>query len=400
MDDGNCKRVFLIVLDSLGAGEAPDAADFGDKGASTLKSISRSGELNIPELVSLGIGNIEGLSFLGYNPEPEASVARMTESSAGKDTTIGHWEIAGHISPSPLPTFPEGFPEEIISRFREATGFDVLCNKPYSGTKVIADYGEEHMKTGKLIVYTSADSVFQIAAHEDIVPPEKLYDICRTARKILTGRYAVGRVIARPFTGSAPDFVRTANRRDFSLEPPFRTLCDAVKDAGLDSIAVGKISDIFAGHGFTRTILTHSNSEGMRATEKLAKEDFNGLCFVNLVDFDMIFGHRRYVDGYARALTEFDAWLGIFTGILKDDDVLMITADHGCDPSFTATTDHTREYTPLIIYRKNTPVRNFGTRSTFADIAAETALMLGIDFHCDGTPLGVIPTVNPANDGK
>ena len=383
----NIKRAFIIVLDSLGAGAAPDAEQFGDVGAFTLKSLSNSSELEIPNLVKMGIGNIDGLSFLGRTDTPSALCARMTEASLGKDTTIGHWEIAGKISHRALPTFPKGFPKELLDRFTAVCGRDVLCNLPYSGTKVIADYGEEHMKTGALIVYTSADSVFQIAAHEDIVPLAELYDICRKAREILSGEYGVGRVIARPFSGEAPSFYRTDNRRDFSLEPDGLLLPEAFYQAGLDSISVGKISDIFADKRFTKKILTHSNDEGMQVTAELLGEDFCGLCFVNLVDFDMKFGHRRDVDGYARALTEFDRFIGEFTRNMNSDDIIFITADHGCDPAFTASTDHTREYTPLLIYSEHLAPEDLGTRESFADIAATVSKIFNLNFECDGTPL-------------
>ncbi len=384
------KRVFLIVLDSLGAGEAPDADKFGDAGAHTLRSLSTSSQLNIKNLLSLGLGGIEGLEFFEKTTKPLAAVAKLRELSAGKDTTIGHWEIAGIISDSPLPTFKDGFHREFIEKFETATGRKVLCNKPYSGTAVINDYGDEHLRTGALIVYTSADSVFQIAAHEDIVSNEKLYDICRTARKLLTGKYGVGRVIARPFAGTSGHFYRTSNRRDFSLEPPKKTMCDAIKESGLDCIAVGKISDIFAGHGFTESHLSHSNDEGMKITIKLALRDFHGLCFVNLVDFDTVYGHRRDVDGYARALSDFDSWLGDFIKVLNEDDVLIITADHGCDPLFTATTDHTREYTPLLVYGNKVSPKNLGIRQGFCDIAAEVCSMLGVDFTGDGHKMSLL----------
>ena len=384
------KRVFLIVLDSLGAGEAPDADKFGDVGAHTLRSLSTSNQLNIKNLLSLGIGNIDGLEFFGKTEAPLAAVARLQELSAGKDTTIGHWEISGIISESPLPTFPSGFDEEIIKKIEAATGRKIICNKTYSGTAVINDYGDEHLRTGALIVYTSADSVFQIAAHEDIIPTEELYDICRTARSLLTGKYGVGRVIARPFNGTSGNFHRTANRRDFSLEPTQKTMCDAIKESGLDCIAIGKISDIFAGRGFTQSYLSHSNEEGMSITTKLETEDFNGLCFVNLVDFDTSYGHRRDVHGYAKALSVFDAWLGDFIGTLKNDDVLMITADHGCDPLFTATTDHTREYTPLLVYGNKILPKNLGTRKGFCDISSEICDMLGVDFDGKGQKMSLL----------
>ena len=373
------KRVFLIVLDSLGAGEAPDAASFGDVGAHTLRSVFETGRLRIPNLRRLGMGHIEGLSFLGEDPDPIGSVARLRELSMGKDTTVGHWEIAGHCSASPLPTFPNGFPEELITAFEKCSGRRVLCNRPYSGTEVIRDFGEEHLRTGDLIVYTSADSVFQIAAHEDVLPIEELYDLCRKARELLTGdRYGVGRVIARPFGGKAPNFYRTDMRRDFSLIPPAGLLPEAVRSAGLDSVAIGKIYDIFAGVGFTHHTATHSNKEGMEKTKWWMKTDFCGLCFTNLVDFDMKWGHRRDAAGYADGLSAFDAWLGEVLPLLGEEDLLLITADHGCDPAFLATTDHTREYTPLILYRKGMSPRDFGTRDGFDTVAATVAATLGI----------------------
>ena len=377
------KRVFLIVLDSFGIGEAPDAAAFGDAGTSTIKSISRSKLFSAENLRRLGLFNIEGLEGMGSVPCPAAAHAKMRERSMGKDTTIGHWEIAGIVSPDPLPTYPDGFPAEILDAFSEATGRGVLCNKPYSGTDVIRDYGEEHLKTGDLIVYTSADSVFQIAAHEEIVPVEQLYDYCRAARKILCGCHGVGRVIARPFVGQAGSFKRTANRRDFSIEPTGKTLLDALKESGRDVIAVGKITDIFAGKGVTETIITHGNTEGMQVSLEVANRDFDGLCFINLVDFDMVYGHRNDIDGYAKAIAEFDRWLPSFTALMGDDDALIITADHGCDPG-DESTDHTREYTPMLLFGKQINPANLGTRSSFADIAATVAKMLDVDFECDG----------------
>ncbi len=378
------KRVFLFVLDSVGAGEAPDADRFGDRGAFTLKSCADTGYLRIPNLLSLGLGNVEGLSFLGRESLSRGAYGRMKEASDGKDTTVGHWEIAGHISPKPLPTFPDGFPTDFLAEFSRKIGRGILCNRPYSGTAVIRDFGDAHCQTGDLIVYTSADSVFQIAAHTDTVPLEELYRICETARKMLRGELGVGRVIARPFTGNAPDFVRTADRRDYSLEPPVSMLPDAVLAAGLDSISVGKIVDIFAGRGFTRVIRTHSNREGMAAAEALVKEDFCGLCFVNLVDFDTLWGHRRDAKSYAEGLSDFDGWLGGFLPLLRKDDALIVTADHGCDPSFSATTDHTREYVPLLISGDGISPESLGTRNTFADVAATVSAMLGVNFDCDG----------------
>ena len=377
------KRVFLIVLDSLGVGEMPDAAAFGDKDCNTLKRISTSPEFCIDNLFKMGLGNIDGVNFLPKTDLPTAAFARMTESSAGKDTTIGHWEIAGVVSDSPMPTYPDGFPSEILDEFSKQTGRGVLCNKPYSGTKVIADYGEEHLKTGDLIVYTSADSVFQIAAHEDIVPPETLYEYCRIARKILVGDHAVGRVIARPFIGDFPNFTRTSNRHDFSVEPPKETLLDAVKSANKTVYAIGKIFDIFAAKGVTEKAFTASNLDGIEKTLKVLDTDFDGLCFINLVDFDMLYGHRQDINGYAKALTEFDRYLPEITSKMRDDDILVITADHGCDPGDDST-DHTREYTPLIVYGKSVKPINLGTRKTFADIAATVADYLDVDFKCDG----------------
>ena len=377
------KRVFLIVLDSVGIGEAPDAEAFGDVGANTLKRISKSKNFSIPNLISLGIGNIDGVDYLEKSAVPRATLARMRELSRGKDTTIGHWEISGLVSENPLPTYPNGFPEDVIEKFSNAVGRKVLCNLPYSGTDVIRDYGDEHVKTGALIVYTSADSVFQIAAHEDVVPPEKLYEYCRIARGILVGEHAVGRVIARPFIGESGSYKRTANRHDFSIIPPRETALDAIKGAGLDVIAVGKITDIFAAKGITETIFTHGNGEGMDVSLGLLDRDFSGLAFINLVDFDMTYGHRQDVDGYAAALSEFDMRLGTFIQKMRSDDVLMITADHGCDPG-DESTDHTREYTPLIIYSADSEPKNLGTVDGFTSIGATAAQILGVPYVGDG----------------
>ena len=378
------KRVFLIVLDSCGIGAMPDAEKFGDIGVNTLAACATSSKLQIPNMIAAGLGNIDGVACLPKASAPTGAYARLTERSMGKDTTIGHWEIAGIVSPDPLPTYPNGFPEEILKPFREQTGRGVLANAPWSGTAVIDEYGAQHIATGDLIVYTSADSVFQIAAHEDIVPPEQLYEYCRIARKLLQGKHGVGRVIARPFVGTPGNFKRTANRHDFSLEPPAKTLLDAVKDAGLTSIGVGKIHDIFAGIGLTEHVYNQSNANGMEHADHYAAQDFKGLCFVNLVDFDMQFGHRRDIDGYANALTEFDHWLGSFVTKLGDEDVVMITADHGCDPAYTATTDHTREYVPLLILGKGIKPVNLGTRTSFADIAATVAELLGVTLDTPG----------------
>lgn len=379
------KRVFIIVLDSVGIGEMPDAADFGDKDCNTMKRISSSKFFNADNMISWGLSAIDGQSYLG-NGQLKCAVARMAELSRGKDTTVGHWEIAGVISDSPLPTYPNGFPQDVLDEFSKAVGRGILCNKPYSGTQVIMDYGRQHIETGDLIVYTSADSVFQIAAHESIVPPEKLYEYCRIARKILTGKHSVGRVIARPFTGEYPNFTRTTNRHDFSLEPTGRTVLDAISENGLDVISVGKISDIFAGRGITEKQFTKGNADGMEKSLYYLGKDFHGLCFINLVDFDMLYGHRQNIDGYANALTEFDKWLPKFTGAMKPDDVLMITADHGCDPGDDST-NHTREYTPLLIIGDKIKPINLGTRKTFSEIGATVADLLDVGFSTVGKSL-------------
>lgn len=379
------KRIFLIVLDSCGVGAAPDSEAFGDIGVNTLRSCAASPKFSMPHLIEAGLGNLDGIDYLPKTDHPTAALARLQEASMGKDTTIGHWEIAGIVSPSPLPTYPQGFPREVLEEFEKQTGRGVLCNLPYSGTDVIRDYGEEQKKTGKWIVYTSADSVFQVAANENWIPLEELYDACRKARAILRGKHGVGRVIARPYVGETPsDFRRTANRHDFSLEPPARTMLDAIKAAGLDTLAVGKIYDIFAGQGTTEHVFNKSNADGMAHTDDYAARDFHGLCFVNLVDFDMQYGHRRDVDGYANALTEFDTWLGQFLPKLGEDDLVMITADHGCDPAYTATTDHTREYVPLVVLGKQVKPVNLGTRKSFADIAATVTELLNVPYETPG----------------
>ena len=378
------KRIFLIVLDSFGIGAMPDAEAFGDVNVNTLAACAASGKLHIPNMVAAGLGNMDGVSCLPKTAAPAGAVARLAEASMGKDTTIGHWEIAGLISPDPLPTYPDGFPEEVLKPFREATGRGILANAPWSGTAVIEEYGDTHVATGDLIVYTSADSVFQIAAHEEVVPLEQLYEYCRIARAQLQGKHGVGRVIARPFVGASGKYTRTSNRHDYSLEPPAATLLDAVKEAGLDSIGVGKIYDIFAGRGTTDHVYNKSNADGMAHTLRYAGTDFTGLCFVNLVDFDMLYGHRRDADGYAAALSEFDAWLPSLLGKLGDEDVVMITADHGCDPAYAATTDHTREYVPLLVLGKQVKPVNLGTRASFADIAATAAELLGVNLDTPG----------------
>lgn len=383
------KRVFLIVLDSFGIGEMEDAEAYGDKGTNTIGSVSESSFFHVPNLQKLGLFNIEGVKCGKPGPvsAPLTAVARMKEASRGKDTTIGHWEIAGLISENPLPTYPDGFPAEVIDEFSRLTGRGVLCNQTYSGTEVIRDYGDAHVKTGDLIVYTSADSVFQIAAHEEVVPLETLYDYCRKARAMLQGKHGVGRVIARPFVGTSGNYTRTAHRHDYSLLPPRATMLDQLKEAGKDVIAVGKINDIFAGKGITEFVYTSGNAEGIERTLAYLDKDFEGLCFVNLVDYDMLYGHRRDVHGYARAMTYFDEKLPEIMGKLRAGDLLMITADHGCDPAYTKTTDHTREYTPLILYGQQVEPVNYGTRETFADIAATVLHYLGVDKKVAGTSL-------------
>lgn len=363
------KRVFLIVLDSFGVGELPDAAAFGDEGSHTLRSVATQAEFDCPNLTRLGLFNIEGCQVGGHRPSehPLAAFGRMVEKSSGKDTTTGHWELAGLVSTQAMPTYPDGFPAEVIDEFERKTGKKVLCNKPYSGTQVIADFGEEHLKTGALIVYTSGDSVFQIAAHESVVPLEELYHYCKIAREMLCGEHAVGRVIARPFGGEHP-FVRIAGRHDYSLEPHGETMLDRLKTEGFDVISVGKISDIFAGRGITESYPTKSNREGMEKAISLQSKDFSGLCFVNLVDFDSSFGHRNDAAGYARALSEFDVQLGEFLQGMAEDDLLIITADHGCDPS-TPSTDHSREYVPILMLGSDVEPRNLGTTDGFDFVA-------------------------------
>ena len=378
------KRVFIIVLDSFGIGEMPDSAEFGDAGSNTLRSISGSSFFSAPNLIDAGLSLIDGVDCLEKVSTPRGAYARLSERSRGKDTTTGHWEIAGIVSKTPMPTYPNGFPAEVLDEFCRAIGKDgVLCNLPYSGTKVINDYGEEHLKTGLPIVYTSADSVFQIATHTDIVPLDTLYEYCHKARAILKGTHGVGRVIARPFTGTAPSFTRTADRRDFSLEPPKPTMLDFISNANLDTISVGKIRDIFAGAGIKESHPTHSNKEGMDEALRLADKDFNGLCFINLVDFDMLYGHRNDIDGYAKAISEFDAFLPSFINKMREDDILIITADHGCDPA-TESTDHSREYVPLIVLGDRVKSVNLGTLNGFSGIAATVCELLNVPYDGEG----------------
>ena len=357
------KRVFLIVLDSFGVGAEPDAPLFGDVGTNTLGAIAGHPDFNCPNLKKLGLFNIDGVTAGEKTDAPAGAFARLQEQSMGKDTTIGHWEIAGVVSPRPLPTFPDGFPDSLIHEFEEKTGHKVLCNKPYSGTQVLKDYGEQAMKEDALIVYTSADSVFQVAAHEELVPVHELYRYCGIAREMLKGAYGVGRVIARPFLGSSAEtFYRTTNRHDLSLKPPRATF------------------DIFDGQGVTEKIKTTGNTNGIAFTKALQTRDFEGLAFVNLVDFDMLYGHRRDVPGYAAAATEFDRFLADFIPGMREGDLLMITADHGCDPSYTKTTDHTREYVPYLVCGKGVkPGVDLGTRLCFGTIAQTVCEYLGVD---------------------
>lgn len=378
------KRVFLIVLDSFGIGELPDAADYEDVGSNTIRSCSKSDYFSLNNLRSMGLFNIEGVDCADSVDMPGASYARLSEASKGKDTTTGHWEMAGLILDNPFPVFPEGFPQELIDDIERVTGRKVICNKPYSGTEVIKDYGIEHINTGALIVYTSADSVLQVAAHEDIVPLEELYDYCERVRELCTGDYAVGRVIARPFIGTYPEYIRTSGRHDYSLKPVGKTMLNYIEEAGKSVMSVGKIVDIFLEEGITEYVKTANNSEGIDRTIEFMQKDFEGLCFVNLVDFDMLYGHRNDIDGYAKSLAEFDERLSEIMNNMKSEDILLITADHGCDPG-TESTDHSREYVPLLIYGEGIKSGvNLGTRSTFADIGATVLDYLKIQHNLSG----------------
>lgn len=372
-------RVFLVVLDSFGIGNAPDAAQFGDEGTNTLRSIAGSREFSCPNLRSLGLFNIDGVDCGDPHEAPAGSYGRLRERSMGKDTIIGHWELAGLVSKKPMPTFPEGFPDAFVKAFEDRIGRRCICNRPYSGTQVLTDYGIEHLDTGALILYTSADSVCQIAASEAVVPLRQLYEYCEIAREMLTGDLAVGRVIARPFVGASPEeFRRTSNRHDFALSPFADTMLDVLKANGKDVIGVGKIHDIFNGRGITETYRTTGNADGMGRMLKLIDKDFSGLCFVNLVDFDMLYGHRRDVDGYARAIAEFDRFLPGFMDRMREDDLLVISADHGCDPAYDKTTDHTRECVPLLLYNKQLKGKNMGTLDGFTCVADIVCRELGV----------------------
>lgn len=376
------KRAIIMVLDSVGIGELPDAHKYHDEGSNTLRNIAKNiAGFELPNMESLGLGNIDGIQGVKKCSTPKGSFARMAEKSNGKDTTIGHWEIAGIEIKAPFPTYPNGFPKEIINSFEKAIGTKTLGNYPASGTEIIKQLGQQHIDTGYPIVYTSADSVFQIAAHEDIISVQRLYEMCKTARSILTGKHAVARVIARPFIGENENFKRTDRRHDFSLSPISKTILDYAKEKKLDVKAVGKINDIFNGCGITHFVHTHDNMDGIDKTINYLKEHFSGIIFTNLVDFDMRFGHRNDAAGYANALMEFDKRLPEILKNLHDEDILFITADHGCDPT-TKSTDHSREYVPLLIYGKNLKSGiNLGTRKTFADIAATIAEYLEIDVN-------------------
>ena len=378
------KRVFWIVLDSAGIGGAPDAADFGDSGADTFGTCYKSGGLNVPNMEKMGLYNIAGTSFCDPKDEVDGCYCRMHEKYRGKDTTVGHWEMAGMVSSKPLPTYYEGFPQEILDKLSEATGRKIVCNKTYSGTDVIRDYGKHHVETGDLIVYTSADSVMQIAAHEDIVPIEELYDICRKAREIMQGEHGVGRIIARPFEGEWP-YQRTVRRHDFSLQPPRETVLDALKKEGFQNIGVGKIYDIFAGKSVMFSYSNKGNEANMVRTIDLADADFEGLCYVNLVDTDMIYGHRRDIPGYTKALNTADKQFGELMEKMGPEDILIVTADHGCDPGYKGT-DHTREDIPCLVWGPSLKKGvDLGTRDTFADMAATIADYFGIEYRGDGT---------------
>ena len=378
-------RVFLIVLDSLGIGYEPDADEYGDWGSNTLKSITASEKYDTPNMARLGLFNIDGIDYMPDEENSLGSFGRMQEMSKGKDTTVGHWEIAGLVSERPFPTYPNGFPEEVLKEFSKRTGREVLCNLPYSGTDVIRDYGKQHAETGALIVYTSADSVFQIAAHEEVVSIEQLYEYCKIAREILVGEHGVGRVIARPFIGEYPDYTRTSRRHDYALIPPKDTFLDVMEANGLDTIGIGKIYDIFAGKGIKETTPTANNDMGIELLKKYQEKDFNGVCFLNLVDFDMVYGHRNNVDGYAEAATRFDIALGEFMKNMRNEDILIITADHGCDPGYKGT-DHTREYTPMLAYGKQIKAGiNLGTRTSFADIGKTILDIFDLEAKIDGS---------------
>lgn len=373
------RRAIIIILDSVGMGELPDAADYGDKGSNTLGNIAKAVKgFSLPNLEKLGLGCVDGIRGYAAVKNPTGCYGRMAERSTGKDTTTGHWEISGITLGKPFPTYPDGFPDVLVKQFEAATGTKTLGNYAASGTEIIKELGQQHVRTGYPIIYTSADSVFQIAAHEDIIPLEKLYEMCRKARNILTGEHAVGRVIARPFIGTEGNFMRTDRRRDFSLKPIHKTILDHIKETGYQVKAVGKIEDIFAGEGITEAVHIHGNMDGVDKTIDYIEQKFEGLIFTNLVEFDMLYGHRNNVEGYAQALSQFDERLPELIGAMDEEDVLFITADHGCDPT-TESTDHSREYVPLLIYGRNVNHGvNLGTRKTFSDIAQTLSEMFGL----------------------
>jgi phosphopentomutase len=388
----NLKRAIVVVLDGVGAGANPDAHAYGDDGASSLEHCAQAtGGLELPNLGQIGIGNITPIQGTPPTEHAWGAYGRMAETAAGKDSTTGHWEMMGVVLHKPLPTYPHGFPPDLVEQFEKAIGRKVIGNKPASGTEIIKELGEEHLRTARPILYTSADSVFQLAAHQEVIPLPELYQMCQIARAMLTGEHAVGRVIARPFIGTPGNFTRTEHRRDFSLAPLVSTLLDVLKDSGKEVIGLGKIEDLFAGRGLTQRDHTETNSEGMAATLRWLKRDFTGLLFVNLVEFDMLWGHRRDSRGYAQALRDVDAWFGQVQQVMRPDDAIFFTADHGVDPTYTGT-DHTREHVPLLAY--GTPVRagvNLGVRPTFADLGQTLAQAFHVEPLAAGTSFA--PTI-------
>lgn len=379
-------RVVIIVLDSLGVGEMPDAYKYGDEGSNTLANMADAvGGIILPNLKKLGLGNIIRIKNVDPVSSPKAFFGKMMEKSAGKDTTTGHWELMGIVLEKPFPTYPNGFPEDIVNKIQQAAGVEFIGNEVASGTEIIERLGKEHIRTKKPILYTSADSVFQVAAHEQVIPVNRLYQICKTARKLLTGKHAVGRVIARPFIGEPGNFIRTDRRKDFTLAPPENTVLDYAVDKRLEVVGIGKIGDIFGNKGITLSEHTKDNLDGIKKTIKWIDKSFRGILFTNLVDFDMKYGHRNDPIGYARALEEFDTWLERILNVLKDNDILIITADHGCDPT-TRSTDHSREMVPLLVYTKiNQKGKDLGVRKTFADVGATVSQILDLEFDKNGT---------------
>lgn len=383
----NIKRVLLLVLDSVGIGALPDADQYNDVGANTIGNIAEQlGGLTLPNLEKMGLGNIHHITGVKKVDSPIASYGKMAEKSPGKDTTTGHWEIAGVTLEKPFPTYPAGFPKEVMDEYQKRIGVKTIGNYAASGTQIIEDLGEEHVKTGYPIVYTSADSVFQVAAHEDIIPIEKLYEICEIARELLVGEHAVGRVIARPFIGEVGSFTRTTNRKDFSRLPDRKIVLQSLQESGHEVVAVGKIYDIYGGLGITRSLKSKSNLEGLEKTIQLLEEDFSGLIMTNLVDFDMLYGHRNDVEGYGKALEETDKMISQILEKLKDDDVLIVTADHGCDPTHPGT-DHTREYVPVLVFGHSLKSKDLGTRETFADIAVTLSQVFNLKDKFEGSSL-------------